>query len=122
MDESKSYALDITKPSRSLKELIEDSLKKLGAPLLKTETGYADKIGLYITVTLQCSARQALELWIKILDNVQEYGIPIFVEWTGELDVAPDEMGQYIGKAFAKMGLFLVTEKPLDIAKIIEEE
>jgi len=97
--------------------------REVRAPLLKSiEINYADKIGLYAVAVLQCSARRALEYWMKILDKVREYGIPVFVEWTGDTDVAPEEMGQYIGRALAKMNVFPATEKPLDIVKIVEEE
>ena len=111
------------KEIESLRTLIERSLKKLGTPLLESiEINYADKIGLYAVAILQCNARQALDFWMKILDEMQEFEIPILVEWTGDTDITPEEMGQYIGKALAKMKIFLVTEKPLDIIKIIEEE
>lgn len=107
----------------TVRELIENSLKELGAPLLKPiEINYANKIGSYAIAILQCSARQSLEYWMKILDKVQRYGIPIFVEWTGDTDVTPEEMGYYLGKVLAKMNVFLATKEPLDIIRILREE
>ncbi|ADM27577.1 hypothetical protein Igag_0748 [Ignisphaera aggregans DSM 17230] len=106
----------------SLKEIVMNSLRGLGAPILDVEIRYGEGIGLYALATLSCDARQALEYWLKIVDNVRGYNIPVFITWTGSTDVMPEEMGIYIGRALAKMNIFLATEKPIDIVKIIEEE
>jgi len=106
----------------SLKEIVMNSLRGLGVPILDVEIRYGEGIGLYALATLNCNAHQALEYWLKIVDNVREYNIPVFIMWTGNIDVMPEEMGIYIGKALAKMNIFLATKKPIDIVKIIEEE
>jgi len=106
----------------SLKEIVMNSLRGLGVPILDVEIRYGEGIGLYALATLNCDARQALEYWLKIVDNVREYNIPVFITWTGSTDVTPEEMGIYIGKALAKMNIFLATEKPIDVVRIIEEE
>lgn len=106
----------------SLKEIVMNSLRELGAPVLDVEIRYGEGIGLYALAMLDCDARRALEYWLKIVDSVREYNMPVFVTWTGNTDVTPEEMGTYIGKALARMNVFLATEKPLDIVKIIEEE
>jgi len=56
------------------------------------------------------------------VESVREYGIPIFVVWTGSTDVTPEGMGAYIGRILAKMNVFLATEKPVDVVRIIKEE
>lgn len=106
----------------SLKEIVMDSLRELGALVLDVEIRYGESIGLYALAILDCDARQALEYWLKIVDSVREYNIPVFITWTGNTDVTPEEMGTYIGKVLARMNVFLATEEPLDIVKIIEEE
>ncbi len=106
----------------SLKELVQTSLKKLGVPMLSVEIRYDEHLGLYALAILDCDARQALEYWLRIVDTVKSYGIPVFVAWTGRNDVSPEEMGSYIGRALAKMSVFLSTREPLDVAKILEEE
>jgi len=106
----------------SLKEIVMNSLRKLGAPILDVEIRYGEGVGLYALATLDCDARQALEYWLKIVDEVREHDIPIFISWTGSIDVTPEEMGTYIADALAKMNVFLATEKPIDIITIIEEE
>ena len=106
----------------SLKEFVLDSLRELGAPVLDVEVRYGEGIGLYTLAILDCGARQALEYWLKVVDRVKDHGIPIFIAWTGSVDVTPEEMGAYIGKALARMNVFLVTREPLDIVKILREE
>jgi len=106
----------------SLKEIVMDSIRELGVPILDVEVRYGEGMGLYALATLNCDARQALEYWLKIVDNVREHDMPIFVTWTGNTDLTPEEMGTYIGKVLARMNVFLATEKPIDIVKILEEE
>ena len=106
----------------SLKEFVLDSLRELGAPVLDVEVRYGEGIGLYTLAILDCDARQALEYWLKVVDRVKDHGIPIFIAWTGSVDVTPEEMGAYIGKALARMNVFLATREPLDIVKILREE
>ena len=112
-----------TSRAKSLVELLYEYLKELGAPLAKPiEIRYVDEIGPYVTITLHCNASLALKYWIEILDKLQGYNIPIFIRWTGNVDVPPEVMGAYIGKALAKMNIFLATEKQFDIARILREE
>jgi len=40
----------------------------------------------------------------------------------GSTDITPEELGAYIGRILAKMNVFPATEKPIDVARIIEEE
>ncbi len=105
-----------------LKELVLDSLRELGIPVLDVEVRYGEGIGLYTLAILDCGARQALEYWLRIVDRVRDRGIPVFVVWTGSVDVTPEEMGAYIGRVLAKMNVFLATREPLDIVKILREE
>jgi len=117
---------EVSPPERDimtiLKELVLNSLRELGAQVLDVKPHYSEGVGLYMLATLDCSARQALEYWLKIVDEVKAYEIPIFIMWTGKIDVAPEEMGAYIGKALARMNVFLATREPLDIVKILREE
>jgi len=99
-----------------------DSLRGLGAPVLDVEIRYSEGMGLYAPATLDCDARRALEYWLRVADTVREHSIPVFITWTGGTDLAPEEEGAYMGKALARMNVFLATEEPLDMAKIIEEE
>jgi len=106
----------------SLREAVVDSLRKLGAPVLDVEIRRGEGVGLYALVTLNCGARRALKYWLKAVESVREYGIPIFVVWTGSTDVTPEELSAYIGRMLAKMNVFLATEEPIDVVRIIKEE
>jgi len=86
------------------------SLKELGAPVLDVEIRYSEGVGLYVLDIPNCDARQALDYWLEIADRVRGYGTPVFVRWTGRVDVEPEEMGIYIGRVLAKMGVFLATK------------
>ena len=106
----------------SLRELMLSSLRELGAPVLGVETRYSEGIGLYVLAILDCDARQALDYWLEIVDRVRGYGTPVFVRWTGRVDVGPEEMGVYIGRVLAKMSVFLATREPIDVVKVLREE
>ena len=100
-------------------EIILNYLKEIDVPVLDVVIRYSEGIGLYALIILDCDARQALEYWLKIADNMRDYNIPVFVVWRGNTDVTPDEMGDYIGRILAKMNVFLVTREHLDIVKIL---
>jgi hypothetical protein len=106
----------------SLKKLIIHILRGTNMPILDVEIFHSENIGLYVLVILDCNARQALEYWLNIVDRTRELNIPIFVRWTGEVDVLPEEMGAYIGKILARMSIFLSTKEPIDVIKAIREE
>jgi len=106
----------------SLRKIVMDSLRELGAPVLGVEIRRSEGVGLYALVTLDCGARRALEYWLKVVDSIREYGIPIFIAWTGSTDVTPEELGVYMGRILAKMDVFLAAEKPVDVVGIIKEE
>jgi len=118
----KKVASKISEELVPLKKIVMDSLRELGTPILDAEIRYNEGIGLYALAILDCDARQALEYWLKIVDEVHKYDIPVFITWTGSINVTPEEMGIYIADVLAKMNMFLVTEKPIDIIRIIEEE
>ena len=101
---------------------ISDILKKLNIPILNFEIKYSSHLGTYILVIIDADAQQALELWLRILDELRSLEMPIFAMWTGKADISPEEMGNYVGKALAKMGLFLSTTEPIDITEVFRKE
>ena len=106
----------------SLKELIFSSLKELGVPVLYVDIRFGEGVGLYALAVLDCDARRALEYWLEVVDGVRKHGVPLFVMWTGSVDVAPEEMGAYIGRVLARMNVFLATRRPIDVVRILREE
>ena len=58
----------------------------------------------------------------RVVKEMREGDIPIFIEWTGKTDVSPEDLGEVIGKVLAKMGVFSATEEIFDAVKILREE
>ncbi|ABL88634.1 hypothetical protein Pisl_1478 [Pyrobaculum islandicum DSM 4184] len=105
-------------------EVVRRVLTAMRIPVSSIRSVLDDKIGIYIAVVLEYNAREALKSWLDILDRLGEYGIniPIFVDWTGQMDVTPEELGTYLGKALAKMDLLLIMQEPIDAVEAVREE
>jgi len=97
-------------------------LRRLNIPIVDFKIEWESRLGAYLMLRIDGGARQALEHWLRILDTLKGLNLPIFVTWTGEVDVSPEEMGRYVGRALAKMKLFLVTEEPVDAVEMLGEE
>jgi len=74
-----------------LRGAVMDSLRGLGAPVLNVDR-YSEGVDPYALVTPNCGARRALEYWLKAVDSVRGYSIPVFIAWTGSTDVTPEEL------------------------------
>jgi len=107
----------------SLREAISDVLQKLGAPLLHVEIRNDEEVGLYAMVILDCNAKEAMEYWLEIAGQVKmlDTEVPVFVTWTGYNDLKPEEHGAYVGKALARMGVFLKTREPINVVAALKE-
>jgi len=101
---------------------VNSMLKSLGVPVISVEVRENPHLGVYVMLKVNADARQALELWLRLLDVPWSIKIPLFVEWTGRTDVSPEELGRYLGRALAKMGVFPSTVKPIDVVKMLREE
>jgi len=106
----------------SLRDQILSFLKGLGVPAIDVDIRRDEYLGQYIIAVLDCDARQALEYWVRVAGELRGQHPPIFVKWTGNTDVTPEEMGAYAGKALAKMNVFLITKEPIDISETLKEE
>jgi len=52
----------------------------------------ADKnLGIHVVFTLEANTGEALQFWEKIVATM---GIPVLVDWEGEVDISPEELGQ----------------------------
>lgn len=68
------------------------------------------QIGQYILIELDVDASKALDTWEKLIEKLHGHvNIPVFVLWTGKLDVHASELGKRLGKIFAKLGVSLFT-------------
>jgi len=105
-------------------EVVAEILCSLKAKIVNIELGHNEFHKECIIVVLDTKASKAMDTWLKLIDKLKEKGIdtPVFVYWTRETDLAPEELGKYIAKALVKMNLFLATKKPLNSVELIEEE
>jgi hypothetical protein len=56
----------------------------------------ADKnLGIHIEFVLEANTGEALQFWEKIVATM---GMPVFVNWEGEVDISPEELGQRMKK------------------------
>lgn len=75
------------------------------------------QIGQYILIELDMDADKALDTWEKLIEKLRGHiNIPIFVLWTGKLDIHASELGKRLGKIFAELGMSLfTTESPINL-------
>jgi len=75
--------------------------------------------GYVIRLVVDLDARQALELWQKLVEvfPYKRFGIVIGVKWIGRNNVSEDELVDYIVKIMHSAGLRLVARKPLSIVE-----
>jgi hypothetical protein len=81
-------------------------------------------IGRYIEVSVDGDVSKAVEVWGKIVDEVYpKIKIPIFVIWSGRLDLKPEDLGRKMGEILAKMNISIFTFKhPVNIVEELKEE
>ena len=77
----------------------------------------------YILVEVEGSASEALALWERLVEKLYpQLKVPIFVVWSGDVDVEPVELGRRVGALLAKMRVSLFTLKnPVDVVKELRE-
>ena len=97
-------------------------LRSLGAPAISAIVSSDRWVGQYVVVVLDCDARCAVEYWLRVAPAARrKVGMPVFVEWAGEADLPPEELGRYVGEAMAVMGVFPAFEEPGDVRRELEE-
>jgi len=76
----------------------------------RIEVSLDDKYGIVVKLTTDLKSREALNLWLKIINNqtVKERGIVIAVNWLGENDVSKHELSKYLSEIMlaSKIGPF----------------
>jgi len=116
----RGVGVSVVAGGESPEKLVLDLLRELGAPVLRVGVRGGEGSG-YVLVTLDCGARQAMEYWLELAGRAGRLGVPVFVEWTGSNDLEPEEHGAYVGKALARMGVFLRTREPIDVVAALNE-
>jgi hypothetical protein len=96
-----------------------------GKDVLRSIMIYSDPdYGYVIRLVVDLDAKQALELWQKLVEifPYKRFGIVLGVKWTGRSNVSEDEFVDYIVKIMRIAGLKPVARKPLNIVEEMLEE
>jgi hypothetical protein len=68
----------------------------VGGVRIKSVKVKSDKnLGTYIVFALEANTGEALQFWEKIVATM---GMPVLVDWEGEVDISPEELGQRMKK------------------------
>lgn len=80
--------------------------------------------GAVLEVTADLSAREALELWLRIARFLKQLGYPIIplVRWRGVQDVSEDKLVNYIVRITLELNLRPKALPGFDAVKLIREE
>jgi len=89
-------------------------------PIAKTDPN----IGVYIELHVIGCASESLKFWERLIEEVYpKLKLPIFVYWSGEVDVNPVELGLRVGRLLAKMRVSPLTLKhPIDAVEELRRE
>jgi hypothetical protein len=106
--------------------LVRELVKEItGKDVVQEITTYHDPdYGLVVRLTVNLDAREALELWLKLVKQIPytKHNIVIGVKWLGENNVTKEELTDYIVKIMIESGLKPKALEPLDIVKELREE
>jgi hypothetical protein len=97
----------------------------VGKDVLRSITVYNDPdYGYVIKLVVDLDAKQALELWQKLVEifPYKRFGIVIGVKWTRRSNVSEDELVNYIVKIMRIAGLRPVARKLRNIVEEMLEE
>jgi len=105
--------------------VIEQALKLAGRSVIKNIFIYNDPdYGPVIRLVVDLDAREALELWLKLVEllSYSRYRIVIGVKWLGKNNVSKDELVNYIVKIMIESGLRTIVLKQVDAVKELRGE
>jgi hypothetical protein len=85
---------------------------------------YDDNLyGTVVRIITDLSAKDALELWLKLIDYLpyENYGIVLSVKWLGEKNVSEDELINYIVKIMIKSKIGPKALPGFDSTRMVQE-
>jgi hypothetical protein len=124
---SSTQPFSFIKPSGSIRQVIRGYISCLiamlsrGAHIIEM---YDDNLyGMVVRITTDLSAKEALELWLKLIDYLshENYRIVLSVKWLGENNVCGDELIDYIAKIMIKSGIGPKALPGFDSVRILRE-
>jgi hypothetical protein len=106
--------------------LVRELVKEItGKDVVRDIITYHDPdYGLVIRLVTDLDAKEALELWLKLVKQIPytKHGIIIGVKWLGENNVTKEELIDYIVKIMIESGLKPKALEPFDIVRELHEE
>jgi hypothetical protein len=100
-------------------------LARLPASRVRSVTFSKDPhLGPYLSVEVAASASEALELWERLIEELYPLlRMPLFVVWSGGVDLSPAELGSRLGRLLARMRVSPLTlSHPVDAVEELERE
>jgi hypothetical protein len=87
------------------------------------DTYYNHLYGAVVNVTVDLPAREALELWLKLIDYLpyEKYGVVLSLKWLGENNVSEDEFINYMVKIMVKSKVGLKALPGFDAVHMVGE-
>ena len=101
-------------------DFLKQLLQKFNVKIKHISIKHSEYFGNYIEVQLNEKASKTLEVWEKIIEE-HKFSIPVFMLWE-KVDLKPEELGFKLAEIFAKMNIHLVTEKKIDVVKLLDKE
>jgi hypothetical protein len=105
--------------------IIKQALTLTGRSVIKNIIIYNDPdYGPVIRLVVDLDAREALELWLKLVEllSYSRYRIVIGVKWLGKNNVSKDELVNYIVKIMIESGLRTIVLKHIDAVGELHRE
>jgi hypothetical protein len=115
--------------SSTISQILRGYIPRLIATLLGRENicsveMYNDNLyGAVAMITINLPAKDALELWLKLIDYLpyKDYKIVLSLRWLGEKNVSEDELINYIVKIMIKSKVGPKALPGFDAVRIIQE-
>jgi hypothetical protein len=121
---------EVGKPSEALgtvRQIVRSYISSLIAILSRSAYSieiYDDNLyGTVVRITTDLSAKDALELWLRLIDYwpYKSYRIVLSVKWLGENNVCENELIDYIIKIMIKSKIGPKALPGFDAARIVQE-
>lgn len=121
----------ITKPFEmsEIEKQIEREVLSLANTLAKGKTHYVEAysdehFGLIVKVTTELSAKEALELWKKLVKQLKRGNLNVFVtvEWRGEENIPEDKQIDFMVEIMLESGVGPVALPGFDAVRIVQEQ
>lgn len=111
--------------SRSILNYVYSLVNTLSKGKMHSVYSYIDEdYGIVVKVITELTAKEALELWLKIIEHLKlaKYNAVVAVEWLGERNVSEDELIDYMVKVMMKSGVGPKALPGFDAVKMVREE